>query len=284
MGFPSPVKNHHADTYDAINPSQLALSSKGKNVLITGAGSGIGRGIALSFAKSSADNIAILGRRLAQLEETKQLIEKSYPKVKVHAYSADVTDLSALESAFSSYASAINGTIHVLVANAGMHPGSGTVMEFPTESLEGSLRANILGTANTLKAWTPYLPSDKNAAGYKANLIHVSSGVAHTNFPNISAYSVGKVGAAKLVEFYALENPDIFALNLHPGVIETPMSTGGGLPADGTSKSPINPALIVRMSLTILLSRAPRRFYSMGCVPGVCVLGKWSVYLGTLGC
>lgn len=237
MASLSPVKNYHTSTYEAINSSRPALSSKGKNILITGAGSGIGREIALAFAKSSADNIAILGRRVQALEETKKLIEKTYPDVQVHTYSADVTDLSALQTAFSTFASTIGGPIHTLIANAGMHPGVGPVASLTSASLATSLTANVVGTANTLQAFAPHVPARKDATDYKAQVIHVTSGVAHINFPNASAYSIGKTGAAKVVEFYALENPDVFVVNYHPGIIETNMLTkASGLTSDAQSK------------------------------------------------
>ncbi|KAK5938326.1 hypothetical protein PMZ80_009296 [Knufia obscura] len=232
MTNPTPVKTNHTTTYPAINPLLPALSSASKNILITGAGTGIGRATALSFAKSSASNIALLGRRTPQLEATAHLIETSYPATKTHIYPVDITDLPALQRVFKSYTTSIAGPIHTLIANAGIHPGYSTVSTLPNNHLSSSLTTNVLGTANTLQALTPHIPAEPDSTGYKARVIHVSSAVSHIQFPGASAYSVAKAAAAKLVEFYALENPDLWVLNLHPGVVETEWEGSGRLRAD----------------------------------------------------
>ncbi|KAF1953536.1 hypothetical protein CC80DRAFT_551184 [Byssothecium circinans] len=51
--YPCPTATWHNDTYSAIDPSKPELSQKGKTVVITGAGSGIGRETAIAFAKAA---------------------------------------------------------------------------------------------------------------------------------------------------------------------------------------------------------------------------------------
>lgn len=221
--FPSPTKTYHTTSYDAISPSLPALSQKGKNVIITGGGAGIGKATALSFAKASVTNLALVGRRLQPLEDLKSTITSSYPEVSVHVYSADIADEAALKDAFASFAKQINGPIHTLVANAGMSPGFLPVMEVTTEDLMASLNANTIGTLNTVKAFIPHIPTEADETGFRAKIIHTSTGAAQVEMPLNTVYSLGKAAGAKLLQHVALEHPDIFVLNYHPGIIETEM-------------------------------------------------------------
>jgi hypothetical protein len=61
--FPNPFQGWHNDIYPAIDPTRPELSAKGKSVVITGGGSGIGPQIARPFAIAGAKDIGIIGRR-----------------------------------------------------------------------------------------------------------------------------------------------------------------------------------------------------------------------------
>lgn len=115
--FPAPIPEWHNDTYDAINPSRPELSQAGKNIIITGAGSGIGREIAHAFAEAGTDSIHILGRTKQSLEETQALVEAKYPNANVIVHVADILDAAALDQAARKI-----GYWDVLVANAGFIP------------------------------------------------------------------------------------------------------------------------------------------------------------------
>jgi FlaA1/EpsC-like NDP-sugar epimerase len=64
----------HKTSYPAINPSSIRLSAKGKVVLITGGGQGIGLSIALAFSKASASHIVIIGRNQITLTAAQSTI------------------------------------------------------------------------------------------------------------------------------------------------------------------------------------------------------------------
>jgi len=219
-----PTKTSHSATYGSISPTLPALSQSGKNVIITGGGTGIGQGIALSFATASVTNLALLGRRLKPLEGTKNLISASYPDVSVHIYTADVADEDALNQAFSSFARATGGVIHTLIANAGVLVDLGKALDTTTESFMKGLATNALGTLNSVKAFMPHIPTEPDDTGFRARIIHVSSAAVHLDLPGNMSYEVGKLAGAKIMQHVAAEHQDIFVLNYHPGTIATAMS------------------------------------------------------------
>ena len=115
MAPPSFTATWHRDTYPAIDPrSRPELSMRGKTVVISGGGSGIGRALAQSFAEAGASTIAIVGRRIAPLQDTKQAIERLHSDVSVAIHVADVANGKAIEQVASEI-----GPWDVLIANAG---------------------------------------------------------------------------------------------------------------------------------------------------------------------
>lgn len=114
MEIPSPTKKWHRDTYAAISPSNPALSVKGKKVVISGGGYGIGREDVLAFAEAGAAEIAILGRKEGPLNETKQLSEQKFPNTKVSIFVADITDPVPVKAAAEQF-----GMWDILILNAG---------------------------------------------------------------------------------------------------------------------------------------------------------------------
>jgi NAD(P)-dependent dehydrogenase (short-subunit alcohol dehydrogenase family) len=215
--FPSPTKVYHNTTYPAIDPSLPALSTSGKNIVITGGGSGIGPEIAKAFARSGASNIALLGRTESTLKATKAEIEDEYPKSQVATYVADITDKQALEKAFAAEAQRV-GPIHILVANAGYLSSTVNVVEAQDEDWFRGFEINVKGNFNLVRTYLPHAPSD-------GTILNISTGIVHlSGIPKVSAYHGSKLAAAKLFEYVRDENPGIFVLNIHPGVIDTAMA------------------------------------------------------------
>jgi NAD(P)-dependent dehydrogenase (short-subunit alcohol dehydrogenase family) len=122
MIFPSPTKAFHRTTYPAISPKRPELVAKGKTIVITGGGTGIGAETALYFAKAGAACVAILGRRPDPLYKTKASIETHYPETTVLALPTDVTKLDQVERALDEIARV--GPLDVLISNAGVSGSS----------------------------------------------------------------------------------------------------------------------------------------------------------------
>lgn len=223
------TKAWHNTTYPAIDPSRPELSAKGKNVVITGGGTGIGAGVALSFAQAGVSSISILGRREELLQKTKARIESQFPGVSVFAYAADVTCVGDIKTSFADIHARV-GSIDVYVNNAGALQGDSRIKEVSIEDWWSVFEVNVKGSLVTTQAFLQY------AAPY-ATIINMSSIAAYVWFgPNYSSYSASKLAGINFFATVQKENPDLKVVSVHPGVIDTSMTRKTGLPIqdDGT--------------------------------------------------
>ncbi|KPM41108.1 hypothetical protein AK830_g5452 [Neonectria ditissima] len=225
MAFPPYTKTFHTTSYSSIDPSRPDLSTAGKVVLITGGGSGMGPRIAHAFATSGATKIAILGRTASSLQQTKQEVEAAHAGVTVQTSVADISDENAVNKAFEGVSEAF-GKIDILISNAGYLPDTKPIAEADIEEWFRGMTINVKGTLILSKAFLKY--------GSKSpTLVHVSTGGCHiAPMPANSAYAVSKMAAAKMMEYFAFENPQVRVHIIHPGVVQTDMykkSSEGGL-------------------------------------------------------
>lgn len=122
--LPSLTAKWHKDTYPAISPSNPSNSAKGRTVVVTGAGAGIGREIAKAYAEAGAEHVALLGRTQKTLNETQEIIHGQSPDTKVTVHIADVAD----EDAIRGVANELNGW-DILILNAGFAGPHGPIAE-----------------------------------------------------------------------------------------------------------------------------------------------------------
>ena len=232
--LPTFTKTFHEKVYSAIDESNPSLSAKGKVVFITGGGKGIGKAIAISFAKAGAKAVVILGRTEAALLQAKEEIQKAgatasgnrtHPII-VQSFVADALDVEAVNAAFSSVRSQI-GLIDVLVNNAGYLSAPGSVAASSLDDYWYGFEVNVKGGLIVTQGFL------NGTAAETATLINVSSGVVHLPFafvPGYSGYSASKLAMTKIIENVQQENPSLRVFNLQPGIIETDMSQKSGMP------------------------------------------------------
>ena len=117
------------------------LSLEGRRAVVTGASSGIGRGIALSLARFGAE-VALLGRRQEGLDETAARIREDGGKCTSHI--VDISVEEEVERFFENYEQT-QGSLDIFIANAGQNVRR-ELLETTTEEMDGLFNTNYKGT------------------------------------------------------------------------------------------------------------------------------------------
>ncbi|TFD59702.1 SDR family NAD(P)-dependent oxidoreductase [Cryobacterium sp. Hh7] len=138
----------------------------GKVAVITGGSSGIGRGIALAFARAGM-KVTVTGRRTDHLEETVAIFAEQ--GLDVYPMQVDVTDLAAMRAAADEIEQRF-GRIHVLVNNAGIGL-TGPVSQATSSDWDWAIDVNIKGVANGIQAFLPKIRSH----GEGGHIVNTSS-------------------------------------------------------------------------------------------------------------
>ena len=224
--FPSPTSTWHTKTHQSISPTRPELSAKGKTVVVTGGGTGIGAETARSFAEAGASRIALLGRRKQPLLDTKASIEHKFAHVEVFVASTDVTKKSEVDTAFAEFVG--DGKVHILVSNAAVIGPQDPIRDADGDKFLEAIQQNLKGSFFVAQAFLRY-------ASTEAVAIDVSSSAAHLNFiPGFASYSIAKLAIFRLWDSLAFENPEISVFHVQPGVVDTAMNKeAGGVAALG---------------------------------------------------
>jgi NAD(P)-dependent dehydrogenase (short-subunit alcohol dehydrogenase family) len=194
----------------------------GKLVLVTGAGSGIGRETALLCARRGA-NLAICDIDEAGLAATEA--EARSLGCEVLARSIDVADraqMRALADAVHEHAAAVD----VLVNNAGVGLGA-SFLETPLEDWDWIMQINVMGVVNGCRMFVPAMV-DRGRGGHVVNL---SSAAGYFPNPSLAAYSATKFAVLGLSEALRVElRPSgIGVTAVCPGLINTPITRSSRL-------------------------------------------------------
>ena len=214
----------------------------GRRVLITGAGSGLGKALALLFAKNGW-RVACTDRDEASPAAT--LAEVRKLGAEGLSFALDITSEATFQNAAVRLKQEWNG-LDVLINNAGV-ASAGTVVDSPLEQWHWVLNINLLGCVRGCKALAPLLTAQTSG-----HIVNVASFAGIANPPAMASYNVAKAGVVSLSESLRFEMapynvgvsvvcPEFFKTNL----IETSKAAGGTGPA--ASAAPQMDKLVLKL-------------------------------------
>ena len=186
----------------------------GKQVLVTGAASGIGLECARAFARRGA-NLVISDINSAALEKVRAEIAAT--GVQCFAQTCDVAREESVAD-FARHVQAAVGPIDVLVNNAGV-AFLGGFEETPLSEWRRIIDINVIGIVHCIRAFLPAM----RAAGGPRKIVNVASLAGFAPAPNMSAYAASKHAVVGLSEVLAMElhATEISVLVVCPGIINT---------------------------------------------------------------
>ncbi|MCY4114884.1 MAG: SDR family NAD(P)-dependent oxidoreductase [Chloroflexi bacterium] len=187
----------------------------GKVAVVTGAGSGIGRAIAIAYGEAGAA-VSCLARTESDIAGTAADIRSGGGTAM--SVQADVTDLDSVVDAFHATAGEFGG-IDIVVINAGGNLDHSPNVECGSPAQwTGTVQLNLIGAYHTARAAIPHLK--ERGAG---KIIAIGSGLGHRGRPGESAYASAKAGLSMLIRVLALEQwpHDISVNELVPGPVLT---------------------------------------------------------------
>ncbi len=192
------------------------LPLAGKRAVVTGAGRGIGRSIALALAEAGAD-VAVTARTAAELEQLAENIRGMGRQSWLTA--CDVTDLEQVQQMAKTFLDGMGG-IDILVNNAG-NAGSHKFLNHPDELWNRMLAINLTSVYQVTKAFIPHLIEQRYG-----RMITVASIASRVGGGYIAAYTAAKHGVLGLTRALATEMlPYNITVNaICPGYVDTPMT------------------------------------------------------------
>ncbi|MFV1872147.1 MAG: SDR family oxidoreductase [Oleiphilus sp.] len=162
----------------------------GKRILITGAASGLGKALALTFARKGW-NICIADIHMARANEVALEVEKAGGKALV--FECNISKESDFQD-LASYLESEWGGLDILVNNAGIS-SSGSLQESSYDEWQRLLDINLLGVVRGCKVFTPMLAKQAHS-----HIVNVASFAGIASAPGMVTYNVAKAGVISLSE------------------------------------------------------------------------------------
>jgi len=198
------------------------MNLKDKVVLITGAGSGLGKALALAAGQVGA-KVICAGRRKDKIRQTAEEVTKVGGVGT--AVEMDVTDLKSVEKGVKMAEKV--GPVDVLINNAGIITGMKAVQDLPVEEWDKIMATNVRGPYLLIRAILPGMIQ----RGF-GRILNISAPIKH--LPKASAYCASKCALDSLTKAvsYELKGLDILVNAVEPPFLDTEMHKGGKKPEE----------------------------------------------------
>jgi NAD(P)-dependent dehydrogenase (short-subunit alcohol dehydrogenase family) len=189
----------------------------GEVAVVTGAGRGIGRAIALAQAKEGA-KVALMARTAPEIEAVAREIAAGGGAARTFA--VDVVDLASVTLAFAEIERGL-GPVGLITNNAAAFAAIGPIWTVDPDAWWRDLETNIRGTFNCCRAALPSMMARK-----RGRIINMTGGGTATSFPNGSGYATSKAGVLRFTECVSdsLAGSGVLVFAMDPGLVRTAMT------------------------------------------------------------
>ena len=199
----------------------IIMKMENETALITGATSGIGKQLAITFLQEGS-KVSICSRNATKVKKTVEELQSKFGD-SIIGFHCDVTDPKMLKEAVEKTVEKF-GSIRILVANAGLNTKYGPFNFFTPEEINENAKTivgvNLIGTMNTISAVLPEMIKQKYG-----RIITLSGGGADRPLDNMTIYSASKGGVVTFSRCLALElserEEDITVNIYQPGMLRT---------------------------------------------------------------
>lgn len=186
-----------------------------KNVVITGATSGIGEAIARAYLEKG-ENVVLTGRRTERLKTLKTEFAEAFPNQKVWTFPLDVTDMSMVKIVCSEILETV-GQVDILVNNAGLALG---LSPYQLDMLT-MLDTNVKGLMAVTRCLLPSM-----VAANQGHIINMGSTSGIYAYAGAAVYSATKAAVKTFSDGIRIDTiaTDIKVTTIQPGIVETDFS------------------------------------------------------------
>lgn len=233
---------------------------KGQTAIITWAGKGLGKAIALAFAVEGI-NLWLIARTESDLQKVKEEAKKINPEITITYALADVADYTQVQNAVIEITNELK-TIDILINNAGVLKVGG-LLELPVTEWEQIIKVNVLGAYYVLHEVLPYILKQG-----KGDIVNISSTAGQKGNAKLSAYGASKAAFTNLSEAVMQEvrKSNVRVTTVSPSTIATDMTMSANF-TDGDEQKVLQPEDLAYL-IVGNLKLPPRAF--------VKELGLWS--------
>jgi NAD(P)-dependent dehydrogenase (short-subunit alcohol dehydrogenase family) len=193
----------------------------GKFALITGASRGLGRQLALDYAKAGAARLALVARDAAKLATVRREVAEAAPGVRVRTVAADLSRPEEVERAAAEVLAEFGGRLDVLVNNASVLGPAPMpyLLDYPSDEFRKVLDTNLVAPFLLIQKLLPALLERGGV------ILNVTSDAGVVGYPGWGAYGISKFGIEGLSQTWAAELAES-GVRVHwidPGSMDTEM-------------------------------------------------------------